>query len=91
MDMYLICMGKKLGQDALLTFLLTDIGAANIATGVKTKPGAGKKYLVFDNLPDGNPVGVDFTDAPVVSADVSVNATNIADMLANPPWDALTY
>lgn len=91
MDMYLIYMGKKLGQDKLLTFLLTDQGAANLATGVKLNPGVGKKYFVFDALPDGNPTGVDFTDAPVVSTDVSINQAAIDAMLATPPWDALSY
>lgn len=89
--MYLIFVTKKRGVDTVATVLLTEQGAANVATAVKTNPGVGKPYLVFDNLPDGNPTGVDFTGAPIANVDVAVNQTAIDDMLANPPWDALTY
>lgn len=87
--MYLIFITKKRGVDTIATVLLAE--GVNVALAVKTNPGVGKGYLVFDNLPNGNPIGVDFTDAPIANIDVAVNQTAIDDMLANPPWDALTY
>lgn len=87
--MYAIYIGKKLGKDKLLTVLLAD--GINHAESVKTNPGVGKPFLIFDSLPDGMPSGVDFSDAPIVNIDASVNQAAITAMLANPPWNALTY
>lgn len=89
MDMYLICIVKKRGVDIIGTILLAE--NVDLANAIKTNPGVGKPYFVFNSLPDGNPIGVDFADAPIVNLDASVNQTNIDNMLADPPWDALAY
>lgn len=87
--MYLIFVTKKRGVDTIATVLLAT--GVNVALAVKTNPGVGKPFLIFDSLPDGQPTGVDFTDAPIANVDVTINQTAIDNMLANPPWDALTY
>lgn len=89
MEMKLICTVRKRGVD---TFgVITTADNTDHATFIKNAVGVGKPYLLFETLPDGNPTGADFTDAPICNIDVSVNQAAIDGMLANPPWDALIY
>ena len=89
MEMKLLCIVKKRGVDTFATFVTAE--NTDHATHVKAIPGVGKPFLLFATLPDGNPASADFSNAPVVSSDVSVNQTAIDAMLADPPWDALNY
>lgn len=61
------------------------------AMHVKAIPGVGKPFLLFATLPDGNPSGADFSDAPICNNDPAVNQADIDAMLAAPPWDDLVY
>lgn len=87
--MNLLCIVKKRGVDSFQVF----VTAANTdhATHVKSIPGVGKPFLLFATLPDGNPASANFTGAPIVSSDASVNQAAIDAMLNDPPWDALVY
>ena len=89
MDMYLICIGKRRGVD-ILTFPLLAEGV-NVAEHVKIQPGVGKPWYIVTGFPDGQPSGVNFADAPIVSSDASVNQANMEALLASPPWDAFSY
>lgn len=90
MDMYLVCKVKKRGVDTLAFPLLTE--GLNVAEHVKNQPGVGKPFFVLSGFgSDGQPSGVDFTNAPTVSLDTAANQAAIDDMLANPPWDAFSY
>lgn len=87
--MKLICTVKKRGVD---TFgVITTADNTDHATFVKNAVGVGKPYLLFATLPDGNPSGADFSDAPICNNDPAVNQAAIDAMLADPPWDALIY
>lgn len=63
-----------------------------VATAVKTMPGVGKPFLIYQSLP-GQVIMADFELHPeyVVSSDVAQNATLIQQMLDTPPVDALTF
>lgn len=63
-----------------------------VATAVKTMPGVGKPFLIFQSLP-GQVVMADFGNYPdfVVSSDTAQNATLIQQMLDAPPSAALTF
>ena len=87
--MNLLCIAKKRGVDTFMVQLTAQ--NANHAEFVKNMPGVGKPFLLFASLPDGPPTSANFTNAPVVSSDTSANQAAIDAMLADPPWDALTY
>lgn len=89
MDMYLICIGKKRGVDTLTFPLLAE--GLNVAAHVKIQPGVGKPFFVVTSFPDGQPSGVDFASAPIVSIDETANQAAIDALLAAPPWDAFSY
>lgn len=88
--MYLICKVKKRGVDTLAFPLLAE--DVNVAEHVKNQPGVGKPwYIVTSFGSDGQPSGVDFTNAPIVNLDTAVNQANLDAMLASPPWGAFSY
>ena len=69
--------------------------AANIpavASAVRSMPGVGKPFLIYQSLP-GTVTIADFGMYPdyVVSSVVAENEAMINAMLATPPTDALTY
>lgn len=55
-----------------------------IAKSLKVMPGVGQPFMVFSSLPGLVTMVVDWSICPIVSADESVNAAAINDMLANP-------
>lgn len=63
-----------------------------VAKAVKSLPGVGKPFLIFQSL-QGQVVLADFELHPeyVVNADPAENAALINAMLASPPTDALTF
>lgn len=64
----------------------------SVGSVLRSLPGVGKPFLIFDSLP-GNPVMVDFSMYPqyIVSSDINENITMINAQLANPPLDAVTF
>lgn len=62
---------------------------------IKTIVGVGNPYWIWNSIPPGKVIGADFTDAPIASSDISVNNTNAAPLLADPPsvdpTDVLIY
>lgn len=82
--MKLVCYISINGEDQLKT-LTTVSGITTNATFVKSKPGVGKPFLIFNSLP-GAVVAAELDSgvAPIVSNDVSVNETAINTMLADP-------
>ena len=70
----------------------TSSNIAAVSNAVKSMPGIGKPFLIFESLP-GTVTIANFELYPeyVVNADASVNQQLINDMLATPPTDALTY
>lgn len=81
-QMKLVCEIQINGEDQLKT-LTTVSGLTQNATFVKTKPGVGKPFLMFNTLP-GTVIAADFSSAPIVSNDVSVNEASITAMLGDP-------
>lgn len=81
----LVCEVKIGGEDTLV--VLTTAPNINLAAFVRTQPGVGKPFWFWPSI-DGMPplklVAADFTNAPIVSSDVSVNASNIAAITATP-------
>lgn len=86
--MYIVCKIKKRGVDTLAFPLVAE--GVNIAEHVKNVPGVGKPFFVVTGFPDGQPSAVDFSEAPIVNIDASVNQSAIDGMLASPPWDAFS-
>lgn len=86
--MWIICYMKVNGVDTLAKLLVASNADPGLA--VKIRPGVGKEYWAFSSLPTGTLVSADFTGAPIVDADVSVNNANIAAITVNPE-DVLTF
>lgn len=86
--MKLVCEVTVNGEDRLLVF--TTAPNANIGEYVKQRPGIGKPFYVWPALPAPNPKGCDFSSAPIVVADASVNQANI-DAITATPSDVLTW
>lgn len=70
-----------------------------VATAIKSMPGIGKPFLIYESLP-GLVAMADFEHylndegtGPrwVVSSDVAKNKAMILEQLASPPLDALTF
>lgn len=78
----LICMKTIAGVDALRVF--TTVSGAQGAI-IKQLAGVGNPYWIWSSIPSGTVVAADFTDAPIADADVNVNNTNAAPLLASPP------
>jgi hypothetical protein len=57
---------------------------------LRTVPGIGKPFWIFNTLP-GTVVAADFTEAPLVSEDILANRQEIERQLASPPLDKLTF
>ena len=86
--MKLVCEIKIGGVDTLAA--LTTAPNLDIPAFLKVKPGVGKPYFVWNSIPYPNPSTCDFTNAPIVSSDVAVNAANIAAITIEPE-DVLTW
>jgi hypothetical protein len=87
--MKLICEMEVRGEQRLV--VLTTASTADHGELVKNRPGVGKPYWIFSTIPDGKVIACDFTDAPLVVEDASVNQYNIDQMPATPPLGLLTY
>ncbi len=93
--MKVICTALVGGVERLV--VLTTV--ANIDVGaflINYRPGVGQPFYVWPSLPHNNPIACDFTSAPIVNADASVNNTAIDAMQANGsspinPEDVLTW
>ena len=83
-----VCEVAINGVDTLKVF--TTAAHTNIGEYVKLRPGIGKPVFVWDTIPAPNPTSCDFTDAPIVVADASVNQANI-DAITADPSDVLTW
>ncbi len=87
--MQLICVKKVLGVDQLIN--LTTAPGLNFGSFVKSTPGVGKQYLVFNSLnvpiPGWKIAAADFTaaNAPTAKIDVAANNADVQAMIANPP------
>lgn len=78
----LICMKVINGVDAFRVFTTVSGPQGGI---IKTIVGVGNPYWIWSSIPAGQVIAADFTDAPIASADVSVNNANAAPLLASPP------
>lgn len=87
-EMWIICYMKVHGVDTLAKLLVATNADPGVA--VKVRPGLGKEYWAFPSLPSGTLVSADFTGAPIVNSDVSVNNANIM-AIAVTPEDVLTF
>ena len=81
MTMKLVCEVTVRGVTS--TRVLTTATGADVGAFVRSTPGIGKPFLVFNTLP-GTVAAVDFTGAPLVTGDAAENNRLIAEMLANP-------
>jgi hypothetical protein len=70
-----------------------------VASGLRSMPGIGKPFLIYETLP-GPVVAADFElhqnsegTGPkwIVNADPNINLAMIEEQLADPPLDALTF
>lgn len=82
--MKLVCYISINGEDQLKT-LTTVPGLTTNATFIKSKPGIGKPFLMFNSLP-GTVIAAELDTgvAPIVSDDVPTNEAAITAMLADP-------
>jgi hypothetical protein len=80
--MKLVCFVNINGVDTLKT-ITTVAGIPQNAAFVKSKPGVGQPFLMFNSLP-GVVVGAEFNTAPIVNDDTSINEASINTMLADP-------
>ncbi len=90
----LICVKTIAGVSALRVF--TTVAGAQ-GSYIKLLAGVGNPYWIWNSLPvpDNQVIAADFTNAPIASADVSVNNANAAPLLADPssvePSSVLTF
>lgn len=81
--MKLVCFVNIGGVDTLKVITTAD-SVDTTAAFVKSKPGVGKPFLVYESL-SGTVLGAEFEGeplAPIVSADVAANKTAIETMIA---------
>lgn len=64
--------------------------SGNQGSYVKIIAGVGTPFWMWNTLPPGHIIAADFTNAPIVSADVNVNNTNIGNITVAPE-DVLTF
>lgn len=86
-------MGKLICEKVINgeTMLLNVTTAAGVVPQLlKTTPGVGKPYWYWPSIPAGSIVAVDFTNAPIASADKVANQAAIEGITAEPA-DVLTY
>jgi hypothetical protein len=89
MSMKLVC--ELLINGEMQTKVITTVSGLDAnASFVKSKPGVGKPFYMFNTLP-GTVVGADYDGAPIVSEDVAANKRAIEQMLADPPLDKITF
>lgn len=79
------------------TLIVAVTATGNQGSYVKIIAGVGEPFYLWPSIPTGQVIACDFTNAPIVSADVTVNNAAIAAM-NNPddpaytqPLDVLTY
>jgi len=89
MSMKLVC-GVMVNGEEQTKVVTTVSGLDNNAKFLRTIPGIGKPFYIFNTLPAGV-VGADFEGAPVVSEDVNVNKQLIQEQLDNPPLDKIIF
>lgn len=90
--MKLVC--EILVNGEMATKVLTTVSGLDAnAQFVKTKPGVGRPFYMFNSLPypDRSLMAADWEGAPLVSDNVAENKAAIEQMLANPPLDKLTF
>jgi hypothetical protein len=78
----LICEKTIAGVTAVRSF--TTVAGPQGAI-IKQIVGVGNPYWIWNSIPAGQVIGADFTNAPIASADISVNNANAAPLLADPP------
>lgn len=86
--MKLICEMRVQGVDRLVA--LTTAPNIDLGAFVKVKPGVGKPFYVWPSIPQPNPTSCDFSNAPIVSSDVSANNAAISAITVAPE-DVLTW
>jgi hypothetical protein len=86
--MKLVC--EILINGEMQTKVLTTATGLDNGAFVRTKPGVGKPFYMFNTLP-GPVLAADWDGAPIVNQDAAVNNAAIAAMIANPPLDKLTF
>lgn len=84
----LVCEVNIGGEDQLK--VLTTASGINVGNFVKSVPGVGKPFWYWPSIPAGKVIAADFTNAPIVTSDASVNNANIAAITAT-PGEVLTY
>lgn len=89
--MKLVCEKEIAGVTAVRVFTTPVNGPQGLY--VKSIAGVGKPFWIWATIPSGTVIGADFTDAPICSDDINVNAAAIADIAANgpTPGDVLIY
>jgi len=61
------------------------------AAFVRTLPGIGKPFYMFNSLPAGSVLGADFEGAPIVSENIAENKAAIERMLSEPPIEKILF
>lgn len=89
MTMRLVC-GVMIDGEEQTKSVTTVSGLDQNAAFVRTLPGIGKPFYMFNSLP-GKVVGADFEEAPLVTADISENKRIIEGMLAAPPIEKIQF
>jgi len=85
--MRLVFMKNVNGVDKLI---LAVTATGNQGSFVKILAGVGTAYWIWPAIPSGKVIACDFTDAPIVDADIAVNNANIA-AITTTPEEVLTY
>lgn len=89
MSMKLVC-GVMVNGEEQTRVVTTVSGLDNNAKFLRTIPGIGKPFYIFNTLPTGV-IGADFNGAPIVSEDIAVNKQLIEEQLANPQLDKIIF
>lgn len=83
-----VCIKNIGGVDRLIVFTTAN---GNQGLNVRMIVGVGNKFWIWNSIPTAHKViGADFTDAPIVDANDTVNNASIAAITVTPA-DVLTW